>query len=302
MSTQPAQPTATARAVCLSLDFSTLGNSRKVAADGLQTEANKAYLTVTKRLFASEEFDAIRRRDSHTKSWLATRALPFSIFKKGTYLIPTALVADVEKRLALIAEDRKQLVAAFVKVYSDVVNAAAINLRDLFNLEQYPETHEVAAFFKMRWRYFTFDTPETLKGISKDMFAAEQKKAEAQWALCMDEARKVLRASMAGLVGKMADSLRPDEMGQDKTFRDGQIAKLRDFISVFKARDITDDAELTGIVETAKGLCRGLRAEDINTDKVVRDRMRAEFGRLENELAGMVIVKPKRAIAFEAEE
>src|SRR6266705_2654135 len=125
------------KTVCIKVRLSTMGNTRKVSTAQIEADADKALLRVSKQLVDSAELKAITRFDGEIRRFLYNTCLPFEI---GIHLLPIAALQTVEHRLRQFAEDRRQLVDAFLAAYPSLCQEAAKRLRGLYNPADYPPT------------------------------------------------------------------------------------------------------------------------------------------------------------------
>src|SRR5712691_8128615 len=118
------------KTVCIKMRLSTMGNTRKVSTTQIEADADKDLLRVSKRLVDSAELRAITRFDGEIRRFLYNICLPFEI---GIHLLPITALETVEHRLRQFAEDRRQLVDAFLSAYTSLCQDAGRRLRGLYN-------------------------------------------------------------------------------------------------------------------------------------------------------------------------
>lgn len=286
------------RAVCLSLAVGCLGTRRKVSSSSIQVEADKDMLHVSKAILESEQLDAIKTLDGEMRSWLAKRALP-SPFRKGTYLIPLALVEQVDEKIGAYQEKRRTLVDAFLAVYDRSVEDAKGRLNGLFNPADYPGDEKVRAAFYVDVRYLAFGVPEKLEGIRRDIFEREKQKAEAQWREASDEVQQALRAGLADVVDHMVERLQGNGGEKPKVFRDSLVGNMQEYLELFAPRNVTDDAQLAQLVDRCKGVLDGVDADALRSSAAIRNKVREGMTQVQAVLDTMVIDRPARRIVLE---
>ena len=286
------------KAVVLVLEVNGIGNRRKVSTSQIEVEADKNMIGVTKRLFESEEYDAIKQKEGEIRRFIYSRALP-SYFRNGTYLVPNKLIVAIDEKLIEFKNEREQLIAAFIEKYDAMVKEAKSRLRELYNPADYQSSDVVRAQFAMDWQYVSFGVPGNLEGLNAEMFAREKSKAEAKWAEATEAVQDVLRANMKELVDHLLDRLSGGEDGAAKTFKNSTIDAFNDFLSTFEARNITDDAQLQELVSKAKSMLDGVDAKELRASKIARKTVTQSFAEIKQSLDKMIVDKPKRAISFE---
>jgi hypothetical protein len=289
------------KAVCLVLSLRKPGNRRKLPASLVEVDADKELISAQKTLLASEHLKAIAHYDGEIRRYLYSRCLP-SLFMAGVYLVPIALVEEVEAKLATFAGTRGHLVDAFIEAYPRLVESARTRLRSAFNEKDYPSADHVRLSFKMEWRYVAFSVPGTLQTISSELFRKEQEKASLQWQEAMEEIRALLRTHLSEMVNHLVDRLRqPTEGGKPKVFKNTLVTNLTSFLDTFDARNLTDDTELAEVVTRARSLLGGIDAQTLRTSDALRSSLCTGFSELKSTLDALVIARPMRAFSFEEE-
>lgn len=108
------------KCVLLSVNLAKFSIHRKADKAKMQTQAEKEMVTFGKKLLDSPELKAIEQLDHKIYNYLkwdqGMRSLPFD-FKDGIYLIPLALLVEVEFKLLTYQEERNKLIDIFLKVY-----------------------------------------------------------------------------------------------------------------------------------------------------------------------------------------
>ena len=280
-------------AIGMVLTFSGIGDRRKVKntdvdvkvpenrkRNGTESgDADKNWLAVSKKLFDSDELDVITGLDGEIRQYLETRALPSNL-KKGIYLMPLPFVEEVETRLAAYAEQRAELVNAFVQAYNQSLTEARERLRDLFDPTDYKTIGEVRRSFSLTWQYVTFDTPASLATINKHLFEQEKKKAAKMWEQSMANITECFTASLAELVEWMVKTLEPGEDGKRKVIRDASIAYYQDFLDTFDIKNLPNDQALKSLAKKARDLLKDVSPERLRQSASTRQTVAAGFAEI----------------------
>lgn len=286
------------RAVILAFRTGLPGNRRKVSTSEVEVDADKSMISLSKDLLDSEELKAVRKFDGQVRRWVLTRCLP-SYFREGFYLLPVGLISEVDQELSAKAQEREQLISAFLASYPTKVEEARGRLRSLFNPTDYPSEQRLYRAFVWEVKYISFSVPGTLQEVNRELWEREQQKAERYWQETANEVRSALRESMAGLVNHLVDKLGYEDGGKPRIFRDSAVEKLSDFLETFYKRDITNDSDLTPIVEKAKALLDGVDPELLRRSPKAREAIKEGFGRVKLALDAMLVDRPARMISFD---
>jgi len=286
------------RAVCLTLTLGKPGNHRKFSTALLEVDADRELLSLSKTLLKSEPLAKITTLDGEVRRFLYSRGLP-SLFRDGVYLLPITLIEETEAKLEGFRDKRSDLIETFLEEYPKTVEASRLRLRALYNPSDYPPSEKVQKAFLMEWQYLALSVPDTLQSVSRDLFHKAQEKAQAQWSETLDEVRGLLRENLSDLVSHLIERLTPGADGKPKIFRKSLVLNLTEFLTLFEARNLSDDHALQSVVERAKALLTDVEPEEIRASKRTRQSLREGFADLKTTLDTLVSEKPSRAFHFE---
>jgi hypothetical protein len=287
------------KTVCIKVRLSTMGNTRKVSTSQIEADADKDLLRVSKHLVDSAELKAIGRFDGEIRRFLYNICLPFEV---GIHLLPIAALQTVEGRLRQFAEDRKQLVTAFIAAYPSLCQDAAKRLRGLYNPADYPPVEDIAREFGFSWQYVSFGVPDQLKSISREVWEEEREKAAQRMAEASAEIQVVLRESMAKLVQHMADRLKEGPDGKPLRFKESTVSNLVEFLTNFEFRNVTDDKELQALAAQARQILKGVTADELRTTGDLRVRVQQGMADIAAQLDTMLTQTRGRRFRFDEEE
>jgi hypothetical protein len=188
-----------------------------------------------------------------------------------------------------------------VSTYQDAKAQAEARLKTNFNPADYPSVAVVRSRFYLTWQYLTFSTPGKLKEISQDFFKQEQAKAASQWQQATEEITLLLRANLKDMVDHMIEQLKPGEDGKKKKFYESSVTKIKTFLENFEIRNVSDDAQLSIIVNHAKNLLDGVEAKEIRDNEAVRGNLSTGFTAMKTYLDQMVTEAGSRRIVLDDE-
>jgi hypothetical protein len=284
------------KTVCIKVERHRLGNSKKVNSSQVEVDTDKALIRVSKFLWESKEYAAIRNFDGEVTRYLEETCLPF---ERGIHLCPLPLLKQVEAKMHEFSESRRELVKAFVAAYPELCQTAPSRLRALHNPLDYPPVEQVRAAFAFTWRYVSFGVPDQLREISAEIWAEEREKASRVMTEAVAEVQSVMRTAMTDLVRHMHDRLQDGPDGKPARFHQTTVSKLVAFLDSFEFRNVTDDAELKELVERAKGLLSGVTAKDLKTTTELRSQVRGGMADLAARLDNLIVRKGSRKLRLE---
>lgn len=304
--------------ICLKLSFSRLGTKRSVKksqvaekAQGEKTDgtdvpvavyADTSMVHVGKDILDSPELRAILSHHISIRTWVVARSVPSPLFKVGVFVLPVTLLDEVYAYLEQeLAVDMK-LRDAFYAEYERLKGEAQTRLKELYNPADYPPVERLAAAFSITWSLIEWSTPGKLKKLNKALYDKEKAKAEAEWANATLTIRDALRVSMADLVDHFMERLSGDEDGKPKRLHEKRVKDLNEFMELFKARNLTGDADLAGLVEKAQKIMSGVDVTSLRGDADIRQRVTEGFTEIKAALDTMVEDLPSRKFALGDDE
>ena len=283
--------------VVLDVTFHRPGISKQADLSRVSTDSDKDMLNLTKNIVDAKEYSTVVRFADDVRMWLAKRSLP-SPLKRGTYLVPVGSVEQVCQFLDQAEERYKAKAEGFLTVYPEKVAEARIKLGNQFNADNYLPVEQLRASFWIERRLIDFGLPSEEK-IGRALWEKEKQRAEETWSRAVETIQEALRTSFQTLVGHLAERLEPKPDGTRKVLRDTAIDNMLEFIDLFKARNVTGDAELEGLIIQASNVLKGKKPEDIRKSDTVRGEIAGEMARVQKALDKLMDVAPRRRISFD---
>lgn len=293
---EPSQDLAR-KTVCIKVQRSRLGNSRKVSTSQVDVDTDKSMLRVSKRLFDCPQFKAIVNFDAEIGRYLETVCLPF---EKSVHLCPLQMLEQVDSRLKQFADERPKLIEAFVQAYPELCDQAPSRFRALHDPADYLPLDRVRAAFTFSWRYISFGVPEKLREIAPSLWEDERNKVAQLMTEAAAEAQQVMRAAMAELVEHLAERLQDGPDGKPARFHKTTVSKLLDFLDSFDFRNVADDTELKTLVDRARALMQDVTVKDLKSAVQLRDHVRAGMSEIAAKLDTMAVYGGRK-IRFDEE-
>jgi hypothetical protein len=316
--TTPAPSTVRERGICVIIKTSRFSTKRTVRRNEVRVEAlvwtpaeiegkvanpDQEALTVAKELLDSPQLRAITLFDSKTKGYIRRRSVPSPLLRSGAYMFAVEGLPEIYAYLETRKAQRTELETSFEIAYPALIEAAKVRLGPLFEQSQYPPLAVVKREFTFDWQVVEISTPDAkLQGISQVLFEKEKAKAEQVWTNAIDQINDALTAGMAEVVGHLAERLSGKDDGKAKVFKASTVQNVQEFLDTFAQRNLTDNADLTKLVEQAKGLLAGVDIKELRKDEAQRVRLAADFSTIKKTLDTMLEIKPTRAISLASDE
>jgi hypothetical protein len=269
------------QAVCFHLTIRQAGKWRKADIDQVVTDADKNSLGLRKEIIADKRYDALYKLTGEVRTWIEGKVLP-SFFRRGVYLLPTALLVEVDTYLRQAKEKQQALLDEFLLAYEEVKEDARERLKGQFKDKDYPAPNVLRSKFDITWDYEQYaQAPMSLKDLNADLFSQQQQKYSELWDEVYQNARMFLRSEMSEMVNKLVERLTPDADGKPKTFKKSTVNALNDFLDYFDARNITNDTELAEQVQKARRVLSGYGIKDLrNKEAAAREIVQKGLARV----------------------
>ena len=273
--------------------------------DKVQVEADKRRLGISKTLIDCPEFDAIWDKMGEIYQWVSWHSMP--AIRKGFYFVKREVVHNgskvnnIELYEAMIAGANRvihdTLVPAFIAVYDKAIEAARASkddggLGNLFNPDDYPEAEELREWYSIEYSWLTWDVASMLP---PEVAERENQKLQREFEDVRNEAREFLRTGFATFLRQAVERLQGVGEFSGKMFRNDALNTFNQFVDTFNSRDITNDTDLSGLVEQIRGIMRTFPdAGSIRDSAQLRDEYVRQFGAVSDQFSTMIINKPKR--------
>ena len=295
-SAHPAQPRRTAAAV--RVQFTWWGVHRSLTAQqkeeaGLAYDADSRFLTAGKKLLdtrheAFRKLTGVRSRVVHYWKGIT---LPYT--EPGIRLIRQA---DVEAFVHVLEGFRDELADAeegLNSVYDQIKEDARRRLGRLYNPTDYPPV--IRGLFQVSWDFPSVEPPSYLLRINPELYRQEQERVARRFEAAVELAEQAFLSEFAKLVSHLAERLGWRRRRTAGLPGLGRLQPDRVFPR-FRDLNVRSNQELDGLVNQAQELVRGVTPQDLRGDAGLRTQIAGEMSRLQTQLAGMLVERPRRQL------
>jgi predicted secreted protein len=290
-------PSVAAGTVMLSLSLGQVSNRKKLDSDtsAIQTDIDREMLHVSTELYDSKELRACQNYLSRLRLKIKAVSVP-SFFRGGISLVKHEALEQIDDLLAEAVEEFRPLVDAFASVSEERKEEARARLGSAFNAGHYPNPEQIRALYSIQWKWFTMDTPDSLKRISRKIYEREVEKAEESIQSAATNINKMLAAEAKKLTDHLIERLSPGEDGKPKTFKQASVANIAEFLKTFRLRNIGTSEDLDKQVRRMEKILEGISPDDLRKNATLREDVSEGFKKVAESLEPMIIDKPRRAI------
>ena len=216
-------------------------------------------------LAGNPHHEAVVRYAASCRLWNTQQTIPWSDSGPRIVTMENLFNGGYKRQLDDRKAEFQRLTDVFMGVYPTLISAAAFQLGDLFNREEYPDPEEVVRKFKFN---YTLTPIPTAGDFRIDI--GEQAKAElvAQYESAFNErlnnAMRDVWDRLYDCLKHMSERLASDEEGKRKLFHGTLLTNARELIDLLAKLNVTQDARLE---EARRDLQSALLNTEIDTLK-----------------------------------
>ena len=248
---------------------------KKVSAEvDVAKGAKTSAVNVNKNLLAGTGFlDTITKYAANARAWHLSQTLPWS--DNGQRLLPVSNFITYKEQLGKLNENFDALVGKFIEAYPNLVSAAAFQLGDLFNRDEYPEADAIARKFKFNYNFF----PVPQAGDFRvDIGEEARKEIEASCnSLSNSRIESAMKDAWSRLhehLLRMSERLDYDEVADKKIFRDTLVENAVELVDMLRHFNITRDASMEQARLALHDAIHGYEASDLRENFVAREAVK----------------------------
>ena len=237
----------------------------------------------------------LRLRDF--RNYAESRAVDCPL-ESGSYFVPLAVLNEVCERLEATEVEFKLKVEAFLLAYPAAIESAKDSLKDQFKATDYPDAEDVRRMFSVESRIVDFTPPSESK-VGHVLSTRARQKFEENMQNAAVEIQAGLRAGLKKVVHHLSERLDAIVAGGKKQLSPAAVGAVMEFIDSFKDRNLTNDAELDGLVIQARLVLDGKTPDELKQGGTAAEEVLAEFQRVEGALDQLLQDAPHRVFALE---
>ena len=225
-----------------------------------------------KKLLSGTRLDEVQKLVGAIRIWHYEQTLPWS--DGGSRLLPMANFFDYKPRVGEFETQFVESVEDFLNQYPTLVSAAAFQLGDLYNAEEYPSVDKLRD--KFRFRYVFLPVPEVGDfriDVNEEHKADLVKQYEQFYENKLSEAMNDAWSRLHECLSKMSDKLAGDEK---QIFRDSLVNNAVELCSLLTKLNVANDSKLESARKQLEGILVGVTPKDLRDDTDLRKDTKAK--------------------------
>jgi hypothetical protein len=295
----PAQRLRASMAACrvsftwFGVQKSLTAEQRAVAAEAFDAEGS--LLSAGKKLLDTKHtaFRAVTGVRAKITDYWKSLSLPFP--EPGVRLVKQDKIDDFAATMADFRMELDDAVADLDRHFGELKRGAAARLGSLFNPADYPET--LTGLFGVAWEFPNVEAPDYLMQLSPALYEQEQERVRGRFEEAVRLAEDAFLSEFARLVEHLSERITGTSVdGSPKIFRDSAVENLVEFFGRFRDLNVRSSDQLDELIDRAQRVVRGVGAQDLRNDQMLRRRVAGQLAQVQETLDGMLIERPRRRI------
>lgn len=245
-----------------------------------EVDANKATKTRAgnyhKNLLAgSQALDAVIKYGNNVRLWHHKQTLPWS--DAGSRIITMENFLAYKEQLTECENNYNRLVSNFLVSYPTLISAAAFQLGDLFNRDEYPEPDMVEKKFKFAYVFSPLPNAGDFRVDIGEQAARELvEQYEKNFNARIETAMREVWDRLHDCLTHMSDRLTDNEDGDRKGFHKTLLSNASELIDLLQRLNITRDPQLEAARKDLSKAILGLEIDDLKNSTHTRKDVKAQ--------------------------
>lgn len=210
----------------------------------LDNGAKTKVVNANKNLMAGTGvLDTIVKYAANTRAWHLSQTLPWT--DNGSRLLPMSNFMSYKEQLGKLEENYSALVDKFIVAYPNLVSAAAFQLGDLFDRNEYPDASALKKKFKFTYSFFPVPTAGDFRiDINEEAKADIIANCNSAYEERLNNAMREAWHRLHECLTRMSERLTDNADGSRKIFRDSLVENGVELVDMLKHLNITKDPSL----------------------------------------------------------
>lgn len=212
---------------------------------------------------------------ARVRNWNNYMTLPWN--DQGVRLLPSSKFFDYMAALNGLKTEYEDMVGEFVERYDELVSAAAMNLGEMFDRNEYPSREEVARKFQFA---FTISPVPVSGDFRVDIGTKANEELAKQFQEAFDsrinDAMRECWERLHKCLSHMSERLTVADDGTKTVFRDSLMTNAKELCDLLKHMNLTQDPKLEAARRELEDAVFGLDASDMRNDELMRTEVKTK--------------------------
>lgn len=228
----------------------------------LDNGAKTKVVNANKNLMAGTGvLDTIVKYAANARAWHLSQTLPWT--DNGSRLLPMSNFMEYKRQLGELEANYEALVDKFIVAYPNLVSAAAFQLGNLFDRNEYPDENSLKRKFKFTYSFFPVPTAGDFRiDINEEAKAEIMANCNSAYEDRLNNAMREAWSRLHDCLSRMSERLTDNADGSRKIFRDSLVENGVELVTMLKHLNITQDPQLE---QARRDLQSAIGAHDLDS-------------------------------------
>lgn len=240
-------------------------------------------VNVNKNLMAGTGvLDKIIKYAANARAWHISQTLPWS--DNGSRLLPMSNFMAYKEQLGVLESNYNALVDKFIESYPNLVTAAAFQLGDLFDRNEYPDATTLRKRFKFGYSFFPVPNAGDFRvDINEEAKADIIANCNNAYNNRLENAMKDAWGRLHDCLTRMSDRLSTDVVMEDgiavhefRVFRDSLLENAVELVDMLKHFNITQNPDMEKARQELKSAISKYDLDDLRSSMVARQAVKTQ--------------------------
>ena len=230
-------------------------------------------------LAGSGKLEEIGKVANAVRTWHYTVTQPWG--DNGDRVLNMATFVDYKARLSEYERQFAVAVNNFLNEYDTLVAAAAFQLGDLFNREDYPVREQIVEKFGFRYAFTPLPTAGDFRGdIGEEGLREMQAHYETVLSDRVNSAMRDAWDRLHDVLSRMSERLADTEDGKRKIFRDSLVENVIEVCGLLRHFNITGDLKMEAMRMELEEAMRNVDASTLRESDLMREQTKQKVDAL----------------------
>lgn len=226
-------------------------------------------------LAGNPHLEAVNKYAAKVRLWNTKQTIPWSDSGGRIVTMENLFNGGYKSQLDDHKTEFERLADNFIQVYPTLISAAAFQLGDLFDRDEYPEPEAVAKKFRFQYTLMPLPTSGDFRiDIGEQVKNELMQHYEAHFNERLNVAMRDVWGRLHECLSHMSERLASDEEGNRKVFHGTLLTNAREMVGLLRRLNVTNDPKLEEARRDLENALTNADTESIKDSDYVRETVK----------------------------
>lgn len=226
-------------------------------------------------LAGNPHLEAVNKYAAKVRLWNTKQTIPWSDSGGRIVTMENLFNGGYKSQLDDHKAEFERLADNFIQVYPTLISAAAFQLGDLFDRDEYPEPEAVAKKFRFQYTLMPLPTSGDFRiDIGEQVKNELMQHYEAHFNERLNVAMRDVWGRLHECLSHMSERLASDEEGNRKVFHGTLLTNAREMVGLLRRLNVTNDPKLEEARRDLEAALTNADTESIKDSDYLREAVK----------------------------